>query len=104
MFPHRNIHECTWSSPGGKIHNQIDYILTGRRWYSSTLDVRSLKGTDCDTDNCLVVVNIREKLAASKHSSQTFDGESFNLSTLSELEVMKQYEIEISKSFAVLQN
>ena len=43
-------------------------------------------------------------MAASKHSAQKFDGESSNLSTLSELEVMKQYQIEISKSFAALQN
>jgi hypothetical protein len=43
-------------------------------------------------------------LAASKASTQKFDGESFNLCTLSELEVMKQYQIEMSKSFAALQN
>ena len=43
-------------------------------------------------------------MAARKHSAQKFDGESFNLSTLSELEVMKQYQSDISKSFVALQN
>ena len=29
MFPHRNIHKCTWTSDG-QTHNQIDHILIDR--------------------------------------------------------------------------
>jgi len=69
--------------------------LIGRRWHSSTLDVRSFRGADCDTDHYLVVAKVRETLRASKESAHKFDGERFNLGKLSELEVMKNYQIEI---------
>jgi hypothetical protein len=58
MFPHRNIHKFTWTSPDGKIHNRIDHISFDRRRHSSALDVRLFRAADCDTDYYLVVENL----------------------------------------------
>ena len=55
MFPHRDIHKYSWTSPDEKTHNQIDHILIDRRQHSSIRDVRSFRGADCDTDRYLVV-------------------------------------------------
>jgi endonuclease/exonuclease/phosphatase family metal-dependent hydrolase len=48
MFPHRNIHKFTWTSPDGKSHNQIDHILMDMRWLSNIPDVQSFRAADCN--------------------------------------------------------
>jgi hypothetical protein len=56
---------------------------------------------DCDTDHYLLVVaKVRERLAVRKQAAQKFDGEKFNLWKLDDLEVRKQYRIEITNRFA----
>jgi len=97
MFLHRNTHKYTWTSPDGNNHKQIYHILIDRRWHSSVLDVRSFRGAECGNDQYLVVAKVRESLEVSKQTIQKFDGERFNLENLKDLEVRKQYQIEIIK-------
>jgi hypothetical protein len=63
MLPHCNIHKYTWTSLGEKPHSQIDCVLIDRLWHSSVLDIQSLRAADCNTAHCLVVENVRERLA-----------------------------------------
>jgi len=104
MFPRRNINKYTWTSPDGKSDNQIDHILIDRRWHSSVMDVQSFRGAECDTDHYLWVAKVRERLAVSKQAAQRFYEERFNLRKLNELEVRKQYQIEITNRLAALEN
>ena len=61
-------------------------------------------GVDCDTDHYLVVAKVRERLAVSEQAAQRFDMERFNLGKLNELEIRKQYQIQISNKCATLEN
>jgi hypothetical protein len=79
MFPHRKIHKHNWTYPERNTHNQIDHILIDRRGHSSILDVRSFRGADCDTDHCLVVGKVRERLAESKRAAEKIDNRRFNV-------------------------
>jgi hypothetical protein len=50
MFPHRNIHKFTWTSPDGKMHNQSDHILIDRKRHSSM--------SDCSGQQILILTTI----------------------------------------------
>jgi len=51
-----------------------------------------------------VVAKIQERFKVSKQAAQSFDGERFNLRKLNDLEVRKQFQIEIINRFAALEN
>ena len=51
-----------------------------------------------------MVAKVRERLAVSKQATQKLDGERFNLRKLKDLEVKKQYQIEITNRFTALEN
>jgi len=51
-----------------------------------------------------VVAKYRERWAVIKQAAQTFYEERFNMRKLNELEVWKQYQIEITDRFTALEN
>ena len=66
--------------------------------------MRSSRGADFDTYHCLMVAKVRERLAVSKQETKKFDVGRLNPRKQNELDVKKQYQIEISNRFADLEN
>ena len=57
----------------------LTYVLIDTRRHSSVLDVRSVRGTGCNTGHYLVVSEVRERLTINKQSAQKSDVMGFNL-------------------------
>ena len=84
--------------------NFANEFIGDRRWHSSTIDVRSFRVADCDTDHYLVVAKFRERLVVRKKAAQNSEGGRFNLRKINDLEVRKQFQMEITNRFAALVN
>ena len=62
LFKQQKRRLYTWTSPDGQYQNQIDYILCGQRWTSSTKSAKSGPGADCGSDHELLIATYRLKL------------------------------------------
>ncbi|PSN37502.1 hypothetical protein C0J52_26535 [Blattella germanica] len=82
-FQHKDIHKHTWTSPDGQTRNLIDHVLVDKRWHSSIIDIRSVRGLDCNSDHHLV--------------------RKFELNNLRNDEVRLEYQIKITNRFETLE-
>lgn len=62
-FQHKNIHIGTWKMPRSNVVNQIDHIIVSFKQASDIIDVKTMRGPNCDTDHYLVHAIIRQRLA-----------------------------------------
>lgn len=99
MFPQCTIHKFTWTSRGGKTHNNI---LIDRRLHSSTTEVRPFRGADCDAAQILMVAKVRERLVVSRRAKQMPDTERFNLKKLNEINGKEEYQVKIWKIYFMM--
>ena len=59
----------TWTSPGDRVRNQIDYILIGRRWRTTILVTKTRPSVDCGSGHQLLVAKLKIKLRQKKRRS-----------------------------------
>jgi hypothetical protein len=104
MFPHYSIYRYTCTFPYGKTHSHIGQILIDRSRHSSALDVLSVRAADCDTDHCLVVAEVRERLAVNKQRSQRSHMETLILKKLNKVEGKEWFHVEVSNRFAAFKD
>ena len=103
MFPRRDIHKYTWTSPNGLTKNQIDHVLVDQRHKSSITDVKSVRGAECGTDHSLLLVKVNQRIAIRRRKGVTqerrIDTERLELKPVAE-----QFKLKLENRFAILED
>ena len=86
----------TWKGPDGEVKNQIDYILTNKRYRNSITNAKTRPGADCGSDHNPVVFKLRIKLKLTKKKKNS--GKIiYNCEKLKNSEVKKIFENETNR-------
>jgi endonuclease/exonuclease/phosphatase family metal-dependent hydrolase len=100
IFPHKNIHKYTWTSPDSQHHNQIDHIMIRRKWRRSLQDVRTYKAMDNYSDHECVLGKFRVVLKRpAKGNNRT---RAFNTAKLQDNHARKQFQLQLKNKFSAL--
>ena len=102
LYPHKQSRRTTWHAPNGKIHNQIDFILTPRRFKSSInkARTRTYPGADIGSDHDLVLLILKVKLK--KNQQPANPRIKFNLDKLKDPNVEEIFQAKLGGRFAAL--
>ena len=102
LFPHKPSRRTTWHAPNRRIHNQIDFILTPRRFKSSInrAKTRTYPGADIGSDHDLVLLVMQLRL---KKKPQTSSPRiKFDLERLKDPAVADMFQAQLGGRFAAL--
>ena len=102
LFPHKASRRTTWHAPNGQYSNQIDFILTSKRFKSGifTNKTRTFPGADVGSDHDLVMMTMKTKL--SKRKKQKNPRIKFNLEKLNDQSIADEFQAKIGGKFASL--
>jgi hypothetical protein len=62
VFQHKRIHKETWRSPDECTSNQIEHLIDSRH-ATDSLDVKSCRGANCDSDHYMVKIKYRQRIS-----------------------------------------
>src|SRR5688572_11431920 len=61
-FQQKRTAQHTWTSPGGRIKNQIDFVLVDYRFRNGVQNSKAMPGAHCETDHKPVIGRLKIKL------------------------------------------
>lgn len=94
-FEHPRKHKVTWRHPNGAIENQIDHILATKGIMEKTIDTRSYRGANADTDHYLVMAKLRNLKLSKRFKKKQKVG--WNIDKLSTDDIRNKYDETITK-------
>jgi hypothetical protein len=105
IFAHKKIHKATWGSPDGATMNQIDHILSQKKYFSNLKDVRCKGSVNVDSDHHLVMVKIQARISTNKiHRGQRV--QKYKVQSLENKEVKQAFRnkiIELNESISAVE-
>ncbi|XP_067124015.1 craniofacial development protein 2-like [Centruroides vittatus] len=92
IFKQHKRHLYTWTSPSGQYRDQIDYVLCQKEWRSSITVVKTLSGTDCNSDHQLLMAKMKLRLCSFKPTNPTKRVDVEKVTTAYAVEVKNRFE------------